>query len=77
MVKSLTKKKQLSCLSKKVNYINVFVSFLFKVFLQNDSDSKTEHQEKIYLSINYDFQLIPYYGDTFSSSETWKNVKAN
>ena len=40
------KKKQLGCLSRKVNDINVFVSFSFKGFLQSDSDCKTERQKK-------------------------------
>ena len=53
----------------KESYINVFVSFSFKGFLQNDSDSKTEHQKKI-----TDFQLIPYYG-TFCLAKHIKLTK--
>lgn len=59
-------------MSKK-SYINVFLSFSFKVFLQNDSDSKTEHQKKKI----HDSQVITYSGNILSSSENSKNIKAN
>lgn len=53
-----------------------FFPFHSKVFLQNDSDSKTEHQKKKKNKF-HDSQVIPYSGNILSSSENSKNIKAN
>jgi len=52
-----------------------FFPFHSKVFLQNDSDSKTEHQKK--KKKFHDSQVIPYSGNILSSGENSKNIKAN